>query len=96
MSDKIPYFFRQNTDFYYLSGCLEPDCCLVIATLENVPPKVTLFMRDRDEHSELWDGPRTSPEDAVHFFGVDQALPMSELLNYSNYFFRTSKTGYLW
>ncbi|CAG9109787.1 unnamed protein product [Plutella xylostella] len=30
MSDKIPYTFRQNSDFYYLTGCLEPSAVLVI------------------------------------------------------------------
>ena len=30
MSDKIPYIFRQNSDFYYLTGCLEPDSILML------------------------------------------------------------------
>ncbi|KAI8429374.1 hypothetical protein MSG28_000019 [Choristoneura fumiferana] len=30
MSDKIPYVFRQNSDFFYLTGCLEPAAVLVI------------------------------------------------------------------
>lgn len=30
MSDKIPYVFRQNSDFMYLTGCLEPDTTLVM------------------------------------------------------------------
>lgn len=32
MSDKIPYVFRQNTEFLYLTGCQEPDTCVVITT----------------------------------------------------------------
>ncbi|KAJ8962024.1 hypothetical protein NQ314_005806 [Rhamnusium bicolor] len=65
MSDKIPYVFRQNTEFLYLTGCQEPDCCVVITT-GNSPEQycTTLFTRDKDEHAELWDGPRTHPEDA--------------------------------
>ena len=30
MSGKIPYVFRQDTDFFYLTGCLEPDVLLVL------------------------------------------------------------------
>ena len=30
MSDKIPYVFRQNSDFFYLTGCMEPSAILVM------------------------------------------------------------------
>lgn len=30
MSGKIPYVFRQDSDFFYLTGCLEPDVALVL------------------------------------------------------------------
>ena len=30
MSGKIPYVFRQDSDFFYLTGCLEPDVTLVM------------------------------------------------------------------
>lgn len=80
MSDKIPYVFRQNTDFLYLTGCQEPDCCLVITINESFDRSSSiLFTRNKDEHSELWDGPRTSPDGAIEFFGVDQSFTISEL-----------------
>ncbi|XP_050293898.1 xaa-Pro aminopeptidase 3-like isoform X2 [Anthonomus grandis grandis] len=83
MSDKIPYVFRQNTDFLYLTGCQEPDTCAVItAGSHGSNHRVALFTRDKDDHAELWDGPRTHPEDAPGFFGVDQGLPMSDLSKY--------------
>ena len=40
MIDKIPYFFRQDTDFRYLTGCLQPDNVLVIG---NVSIKLATF-----------------------------------------------------
>lgn len=46
--------------------------------------KTTLFTRDKDDHAELWDGPRTHPEDAAGFFGVDNSLPMSDLPKFLN------------
>ncbi|EEZ97679.2 xaa-Pro aminopeptidase 3 isoform X1 [Tribolium castaneum] len=97
MSDKIPYFFRQNTDFLYLTGCLEPDSCLILATT-GAPSQhcSTLFLREKDDHSELWDGPRTGPDNAPNVFGVDQSLPMSEMENYLQSFFKSNNKFSLW
>lgn len=76
MSDKIPYVFRQNSDFLYFSGCLEPDSILVLIVNEKQEMTSTLFMRPKDKHAELWDGPRTGVEVAPDFFGVDTAYPI--------------------
>jgi Xaa-Pro aminopeptidase len=59
MSDKIPYVFRQNTDFRYLTGCLEPDSSLIIQINEDGSYKTMLLVRPKNKHSELWEGPRT-------------------------------------
>lgn len=32
MSEKIPHVYRQNSDFFYLTGCTEPDAVLVLAS----------------------------------------------------------------
>ncbi|XP_014477956.1 PREDICTED: probable Xaa-Pro aminopeptidase 3 [Dinoponera quadriceps] len=77
MSDKIPYVFRQNTDFLYFSGCQEPDSVLVLTCKENRSSSV-LFVRPRDKHSELWDGPRTGVDIAAEMFGTDHALPVAQ------------------
>ncbi|XP_030759104.1 xaa-Pro aminopeptidase 3 isoform X2 [Sitophilus oryzae] len=97
MSDKIPYIFRQNSDFLYLTGCQEPNTCVVITTSKSPSGhRTTLFTRDKDSHAELWDGPRTHPEDAPDFFGVDQSLPISELPNFINSFRKSSSVVNLW
>lgn len=79
MSDKIPYVFRQNSDFLYLSGCLEEDTVLLLWIDDTKVTHEALFMRPKDAHAELWDGPRTGVERAPQLFGVEQALPVSEL-----------------
>lgn len=96
MSDKIPYVFRQNTDFLYLTGCQEPDCCVVISIGDSGNHCTTLFTRDKDAHAELWDGPRTHPESAVEFFGVDQSLPLSELENFLFSYKKSHQNSKLW
>uniref|UniRef100_A0A023F7N9 Putative xaa-pro aminopeptidase n=2 Tax=Triatoma infestans TaxID=30076 RepID=A0A023F7N9_TRIIF len=79
MTEKIPYVFRQNTDFRYLTGCLEPDSALLIVIESENKYKSTLFLREKNRHSELWEGPRTGVEIAPDVFGVDDAKSFQEL-----------------
>lgn len=95
MSDKIPYVFRQNTDFLYFSGCQEPDSILVL-TCKKDKSFFTLFVRSRDEHSELWDGPRTDVEMAVEMFGTDYALPVAEFERFLTSLIQEDKKSIIW
>lgn len=95
MSDKIPYVFRQNTDFLYFSGCREPDSVLVLVCKED-QSSFTLFIRPRDEHSELWDGPRTTTEAAIEMFGMDHALPVTEFEQFLGSLIQEDKKSTVW
>lgn len=95
MSDKIPYVFRQNTDFLYFSGCQEPDSILVLVCKEDKSSSV-LFVRPRDEHSELWDGPRTGIEIATGMFGVDHALSVTEFERFLISLVQEDKKSIIW
>ena len=95
MSDKIPYVFRQNTDFLYFTGCQEPDSILVI-TAKNENFVTTLFVRPQNQHSELWDGPRTGIEAAPKLFGVDFALPVTEFEQFFVSFANENKKSIVW
>jgi len=72
------YPYRQDSDFWYLTGFAEPDAVLVL-----VPGRkhgeTLLFCRERDPEREAWDGPRHGPEGAVDTFGFDDAYPISDL-----------------
>ncbi|XP_073828850.1 xaa-Pro aminopeptidase 3 [Musca autumnalis] len=74
MSDKIPYFFRQNSDFYYLSGCMEPDTILALYIDEMGNMKSMMFLRPKDKHAELWEGSRTGVDLAIELFGLDETF----------------------
>lgn len=79
MSDKIPYVFRQNSDFLYLTGCLEQDSILVLQKLESDKNfKTFMFVRPKDKKSEMWDGVRTGPEAAAEHFGLNEAFPVDK------------------
>jgi Xaa-Pro aminopeptidase len=72
------YAFRQDSDFYYLTGFDEPDAVLVL-----LPGRATgecvLFCRERDPAMELWNGYRAGPEGAVSAYGADDAFPISDI-----------------
>ena len=70
--------YRQDSDFLYLTGFLEPEAVLVL-----VPGRkhgeVILFCRERDPAREGWDGPRLGPERAGAALGVDDAYPITDI-----------------
>ncbi|XP_076319336.1 xaa-Pro aminopeptidase 3-like [Tachypleus tridentatus] len=99
MSDKIPYPFRQNTEFLYLTGFQEPDSVLL---LQNTPGKdlpehiSTLFVPRKNNHVEMWEGPRTGTEGAVELLGVDCAYTMDELEHFLQVYAQSHHNFVLW
>lgn len=75
-SHDTSYRYRQNSDFFYLTGFEEPDAIAVIAPAQE--KKYTLFVRPRDPEREIWDGYRAGVEGAKRDFGADEAFPVSE------------------
>jgi Xaa-Pro aminopeptidase len=72
------YPYRQDSDFWYLSGFPEPEAVLVLVPGRRHGEAV-LFCRERDLEREGWDGPRLGPEGAVEVFGFDDAYPITDL-----------------
>ena len=72
------YPYRQDSDFWYLTGCAEPDAVLVLVPGRKHGESI-LFCRERDPEREGWDGPRLGPEGAVEVLGVDDAYPVSDI-----------------
>jgi Xaa-Pro aminopeptidase len=71
------YEYRQNSDFFYLTGFSEPEAVLVLAPHRD--EKATLFLRPRDRIAEIWNGKRAGIEGAVAEYGMDAAYPIAEL-----------------
>jgi Xaa-Pro aminopeptidase len=72
------YPFRQDSDFYYLTGFAEPDAVLVLLPGRK-HGQFVLFCRDRDPTMELWNGYRAGPEGACEQFGADDAFPVNDI-----------------
>ncbi len=77
-SKDTTYPYRQDSDFWYLTGFAEPEAVLVL-----IPGRkhgeALLFCRERDAAKEAWDGPRAGQEGAVEQFGMDDAYPIADL-----------------
>jgi Xaa-Pro aminopeptidase len=72
------YPFRQDSDFYYLTGFSEPDAVLVLAPGRR-HGEVILFCREREPRIERYDGERIGPERAVQRLNVDDAFPVNDI-----------------
>lgn len=72
------YRFRQDSDFFYLTGFVEPDALLVLAPGRR-HGEVILFCRERDRRAELYHGERLGPDRAVARLGVDDAFPVADM-----------------
>lgn len=77
-SRDVEYRYRQDSDFYYLTGFAEPDSVAVLAPGRD-QGEYLLFCRDRDEEKELWDGKRAGPAGAIEQFGADDAFPIDDI-----------------
>jgi Xaa-Pro aminopeptidase len=75
-SNDTEYRFRQDSDFYYLTGFSEPDAIAVVAPSKEA--RYTLFVRPRDPEKEVWTGRRAGTEGAKASFGADAAFPVEE------------------
>ena len=69
------YKFRQDSDFWYLTGFPEPDAVAVIDPANKRAP-YTLYVRPRDPEMETWFGRREGVEGAVKNYGADKAFPI--------------------
>lgn len=77
-SKDTTYPFRQDSDFWYLTGFDEPEAVLVLVPGRR-QGECLLFCRERDKEKEAWDGPRLGPEGAVKALKMDDAYPIADL-----------------
>ncbi len=72
------YPFRQDSDFWYLTGLDEPEALLVLIPGRDSGEQL-LFLRERDPDRERWDGPRQGLDGAREHLGMDDAFPIHDL-----------------
>ena len=74
------YAFRQDSNFYYLSGFCEPDSLMAIINNDDGINSI-IFVPPKDKLKEIWDGYRAGPIGAVKEFLFDKAYDNSEIDN---------------
>jgi Xaa-Pro aminopeptidase len=72
------YEFRQDSDFYFLTGFDEPDAVAVFNP-SHAKERFVLFVRPRDREMEIWTGRRAGVEGAIATYGADAAYTIDEL-----------------
>lgn len=72
------YRYRQDSDFFYLSGFEEPESILVLIP-GRAAGEYILFCRDRDPAQEIWHGRRVGVDRAPTLLEVDDAFPISDI-----------------
>lgn len=74
----VEHPFRQDSDFYYLSGFAEENAVLVLIPGREHGEYV-LFCQEKIKEQEIWTGRRVGPEAAPDVLGVDDAFPISDI-----------------
>ncbi len=71
--------FRQDSNFWYLTGFNEADSTLVLLINEKNNVQSIAFVPEKDELKEIWDGYRAGPEGAMKDYGFDLAFNNTEI-----------------
>jgi len=100
-NDDVSHPFRQNSNYYYLTGFDAPDSISIITyDQETSAPVWHMFIDPKDAEKELWEGPMYGLEGVKEVFGVDQSYPLisfaekaPELLqNHKHIFYRMGQS----
>lgn len=74
----VEFPFRQNSDFFYLSGFDEPESVIVFVP-EREQGEYILFCREFDEKTALWVGANAGLEGAKKDYAADDAFPIDDI-----------------
>jgi len=77
-SKDTDYKYRQDSDFFYLTGFEEPSSVAVLIAGRRAAEYI-IFCREKDPLRELWDGRRTGLAGAMEHFGADDAFPIEDM-----------------
>ncbi len=77
-SNDVEFVYRQDNDFYYLTGFAEPESVALFAP-GHKDGEFVMFVRPRDRERETWTGRRAGIEGAMLDYGADKAYVIDEL-----------------
>ncbi len=77
-NNDVHHPYRQDSDFYYLTGFREPEAVVVLIP-GRVQGEYILFCREKDPEKERWDGFIAGQEGAVADFSADDSFPITDM-----------------
>ncbi|XP_019441205.1 PREDICTED: probable Xaa-Pro aminopeptidase 3 isoform X2 [Lupinus angustifolius] len=75
MTDVVPYTFRQDADYSYITGCQQAGGVAVLGH----DCGLCMFMPEADPYDVTWQGPTAGVDAALDAFKADKAYPLSKL-----------------
>jgi len=78
MHNDVEYAFRQDSDFFYLTGFNEPEAVAILMP-DHQEHRFVLFVQPKEREKEVWAGYRYGVEGAKELFGADEAYSIAEL-----------------
>lgn len=75
MTDVVPYNFRQDADYLYITGCQQPGGVAVLGH----DCGLCMFMPEQSPQDALWQGETAGVDAALQIFKADLAYPISRL-----------------
>lgn len=79
-SNDTEYLYRQDSDFWYLTGFHEPDAWLILSNSSDYNNEYSvLACLAKDELAEIWQGRRVGPEAAIDKFSVDDTCATDDI-----------------
>ena len=74
----VSHPFRQDSDFFYLTGFDIPDAFLVLIP-ERETAQTIFFCAEHDAKNRMWHGAQIGPDEAIASLGVDDAFPIEDI-----------------
>lgn len=74
----VDYHFRQDSDFFYLTGFNEPEALAVLVPGRE-QGEYLVFCREYDPQKAIWTGHHAGLEGARKHYGADDAFPIDDL-----------------
>ncbi|KAL7599041.1 hypothetical protein Lser_V15G25762 [Lactuca serriola] len=75
MTDVVPYTFRQDSDYLYITGCQQPGGIAVLSHDFGL----CMFMPEPTPQDITWQGQIAGVDAAIEFFKADQSYPINKL-----------------
>ena len=88
----INYKYRQNSDFYYLTGFTEPESAFILSP--GSKHEFVMFVKAKNPMERMWTGDICGIEGAMEKYGADTAFQYDQFSTIVSYFLRDKNAIY--